>query len=247
MNGSISWIAPKNTTAVMGLPIGRINDLDNRVTRLESGSTPSVTINNVYELALGTCDGSNRIFFVEHLPKYIDINGLTYFVTDAYTISGPTSYVTPSESTDGIRTVFTFVDKMPSFVTMNTIDYFNGDGYTLTSSGDNYIVTFDVPPANGATIYGYVGTLYQITVDATIAPLPNSVVTSFFDTNMNVETPSGTIDGSNTIFTVSNTPKWVVVNGRKYYSGDGYTYSAPTITLDALITPPVGSTLRSIY
>ena len=62
---------------------------------------------------------------------------------------------------------------------------------------------------------------------------------------VNVETPSGTIDGVNTAFTVANEPKYVVVNTLTYFSGGGYTYASGTITFD--IPPATGSVIRSIY
>lgn len=62
---------------------------------------------------------------------------------------------------------------------------------------------------------------------------------------LNIETPSGTANGSNTDFTVSNTPKYVVVNTLTYFEGGGYSYSGGTITFD--IPPVTGSTIRSIY
>lgn len=60
-----------------------------------------------------------------------------------------------------------------------------------------------------------------------------------------VETPTGTANGSNTDFTVSNEPKYVVVNALTYFDGAGYTYSGGTITFD--IPPVTGSSIRSIY
>lgn len=46
-----------------------------------------------------------------------------------------------------------------------------------------------------------------------------------------VETPSGTVDGSNTVFTVSNTPAYINVDGINKYLTVHYTYSAPTVTI----------------
>jgi molecular chaperone GrpE (heat shock protein) len=47
-----------------------------------------------------------------------------------------------------------------------------------------------------------------------------------------VETPTGTVNASNTVFTVTAEPKWVVADGVTYYDGAGYTYAALTITMD---------------
>lgn len=47
-----------------------------------------------------------------------------------------------------------------------------------------------------------------------------------------VETPVGTVNAVNTIFTVTAEPKWVVSDSATYFNGAGYTYAALTITLD---------------
>lgn len=62
---------------------------------------------------------------------------------------------------------------------------------------------------------------------------------------VNIETPVGTVNGSNITFTVSNTPKFIVVDGMVRFSTLGYTYAAPTITVDVL-APPM-EYIRSIY
>lgn len=56
---------------------------------------------------------------------------------------------------------------------------------------------------------------------------------------VNFETPVGTVNDSNTIFTVSNTPVYINVNGLVYTAGNGIfsSYSNPTITLSS----PVGT------
>ena len=45
------------------------------------------------------------------------------------------------------------------------------------------------------------------------------------------ETPVGTINGVNDTFTVSYTPKAVILNGVTYFENDGYTLSTLTITM----------------
>ena len=54
---------------------------------------------------------------------------------------------------------------------------------------------------------------------------------------VNIEIPSGTVDGSNLTFTVTKEPKVVVIDGMARRSTKGYTYSLGTITVDSL-TPP---------
>lgn len=44
-------------------------------------------------------------------------------------------------------------------------------------------------------------------------------------------TPTGTIDGSNTVFGVTASPKSVIADGTTYFLNNGYTYSSPNITM----------------
>lgn len=49
---------------------------------------------------------------------------------------------------------------------------------------------------------------------------------------VSTEVPSGSVNGLNTIFTVTAEPKWVVSDGVVYFNSNGYTYGALTITMD---------------
>lgn len=62
---------------------------------------------------------------------------------------------------------------------------------------------------------------------------------------VSVETPTGTVDGSNTVFTVSNAPVFIVVDGVNKYETLHYTYVAGTITITDG-APPV-QFIRSHY
>lgn len=57
-------------------------------------------------------------------------------------------------------------------------------------------------------------------------------------TTLTAEVPVGTVNGSNTSFTVSHTPLFIIIDGMFKIVGQGYTFSNPTITTDAL-NPPV--------
>ena len=46
-----------------------------------------------------------------------------------------------------------------------------------------------------------------------------------------IETPTGSVNASNTSFTVSAEPQYVVSDGITYFDGAGYTYSALTVTM----------------
>lgn len=60
-----------------------------------------------------------------------------------------------------------------------------------------------------------------------------------------VETPTGDVDDSNTTFTVTAEPKWVIVNGITYFDGAGYSYASLTLTLNGPVG--TGGFIRSIY
>lgn len=51
------------------------------------------------------------------------------------------------------------------------------------------------------------------------------------------ETPVGAVDGVNTTYTVTHTPLFVIADSNFRIAGQGYTYAAPTITMDPLIPP----------
>lgn len=70
----------------------------------------------------------------------------------------------------------------------------------------------------------------NVSVDATDPFHP--IVSATAGASITVETPVGTVDGVNTVFTVSAEPKWVVSDGITIFSGAGYTYLALSITMD---------------
>lgn len=67
------------------------------------------------------------------------------------------------------------------------------------------------------------------------------------------ETPAGTVDGSNTIFTVVNTPIYIVVDGLTRIlvsdindlNGNGFTFSSGTIIVNPNVPPT--SFIRSYF
>lgn len=80
-----------------------------------------------------------------------------------------------------------------------------------------------------------------VTIDNTNPQYP--VVTATGGNGVTVETPTGTVDGSNVSFTVTAEPKWIVSDGVTYFAGAGYTYAALTVTMDSA---PF-SFIRNIY
>lgn len=78
-----------------------------------------------------------------------------------------------------------------------------------------------------------------------VDPATNRVLVSATGIGVNVETPTGTVNGSNVTFTVVNTPVAVIIDGITKFSGFGYTYAAGTITVDS-DGPPV-QYIRTFY
>lgn len=62
---------------------------------------------------------------------------------------------------------------------------------------------------------------------------------------VNIETPSGTVNGTNLSFNVSNEPKYIIVDGVSKFVTTHYTYSGGTITLLADNSP--SQFIRSVY
>lgn len=75
----------------------------------------------------------------------------------------------------------------------------------------------------------------------------NVTITSSGGGGVSYEEPVGAVNDSNTTFTVSNTPVYIIVNGAQYLVGTGLftSYSAPTITLSSAVG--TGGFIRSAY
>src|SRR5579872_1407981 len=50
---------------------------------------------------------------------------------------------------------------------------------------------------------------------------------------LDFETPTGSVNGSNVTFTVSNTPLYIITDNQTYFENEGYTISGSTVTMDA--------------
>lgn len=129
---------------------------------------------------------------------------------------GSLDFETPTGTIDDSNVTFDVVNT-PLYLVVNGAQYFEGVHYTLVG----LTITLDNPIGTGGFIR------------------------SAFGTGISIETPTGTVDDSNVDFTVSNEPKYIVVNGAQYFSGAGYTYLAGTITLDNPVG--TGGFIRSVY
>jgi hypothetical protein len=59
-----------------------------------------------------------------------------------------------------------------------------------------------------------------------------TVASSGGGAGVSVETPTGTVNGSNTDFTPSAEPTYVIADGITYFDGAGYTWNDPTVEMD---------------
>lgn len=101
---------------------------------------------------------------------------------------------------------------------------------------DSIVDTFEITRAQegtSASAHNTSGKTYRIALVPTAG-----VIQQIIDAISVVSTPTGTVDGSNSVFTVTAEPKWVVSDGIVLFDGLGYTYSALSITLD--IPPSYG-------
>lgn len=129
---------------------------------------------------------------------------------------GSLDFETPTGTVDDSNVTFD-VTETPLYLVINGAQYFEGVHYSLAG----LTITLNNPVGTGGFIR------------------------SAFGTGITVENPTGTVDDSNVSFTVSNEPKYIVVNGAQYFSGAGYTYLAGTITLDNPVG--TGGFIRSVY
>ncbi len=129
---------------------------------------------------------------------------------------GSLDFETPTGTIDDSNLSFDVLNT-PLYLVVNGAQYFEGVHYTLAG----LTITLNDPVGTGGFIR------------------------SAFGSGITIETPTGTVDDSNTTFTVTSEPKYVVINGAQYFAGAGYTYLAGTITLDNPVG--TGGFIRSVY
>ena len=90
----MQFTIPSTTTAVMGIPIGKLTDLERRVKALEEsggggGGGVGYTIETPSGALYDQASGSGGInFVVTHAPIFIVADGLVYFESVGYSRSG---------------------------------------------------------------------------------------------------------------------------------------------------------------
>jgi len=161
-------------------------------------------------------EGVTKIVIGDNLTAVRTANGVVISGENGGGGGTNLDFETPTGTVDDSNVTFT-VANTPLYLVINGAQYFEGVHYTLAT----LTITLNNPVGTGGFIR------------------------SAFGTGLSVETPTGTVDDSNTSFTVANTPKYIVVNGAQYFSGAGYTYLAGTITLDNPVG--IGGFIRSVY
>jgi len=162
-------------------------------------------------------EGVSEIVFADNLTVTRTANGVSVSGENGGSGgSGGIDFETPVGTVDDSNLDFS-VSNTPLYIVVNGAQMFEGAGYSYLAG----VISLNNPVGTGGFIR------------------------SAFGTGISVETPTGTVDDSNLAFTVTNEPKYIVVNGAQYFAGAGYTYAAGTITLDNPVG--TGGFIRSIY
>jgi hypothetical protein len=143
----------------------------------------------------------------------------------------------------------------------NGIYVFNGSGVALTRATDmdawaevpGLVIVVQEGTANADTLWlstaNQGGTLGTTGITFTNIPLSAG---GYSNSNfVDKETPSGTVNGSNTTFTLANTPtagsEHVYLNGLLQESGSGNDYTISGSTITYLTAPATGDKIRVSY
>ena len=185
---------------------------------IEYGGGPGVMPNIIVRTASGQrFQGVTEIVFADNLTVTKTNNGVSVSGENGGGGGGGgLDFETPSGTIDDSNVTFDVLNT-PLYLVVNGAQYFEGVHYSLAG----LTITLNDPIGTGGFIR------------------------SAFGTGISIETPTGTVDDSNVDFTVTNEPKYIVVNGAQYFAGAGYTYLAGTITLDYPIG--TGGFIRSVY
>ena len=140
---------------------------------------------------------------------------LTFSSTGGGGGGGSFTVLTATGSIDDTNKTFSF-SSAPSILSINGSLYNAGEtsGGVVMWTLIGLVATLANPIGSGGSIFG---------------------ITS--SSSGGFEIPVGTINGSNKVFTVSHTPKYIIVDGVTYFENYGYTLSTLTITTDIA---PVG-------
>jgi hypothetical protein len=207
------------------------------------------------QIPLGTIDGINRIFLLKFAPTtalWLYLNGVYQTEGVDYTLFGNiitfttaphagagmiATYIygnaipliateTPSGVVDGTNTVFTLQHIPTGAIMVYVGGVYQTRGVDYTNNGN--IITFVIPPDAESII----------TVEYFFSGPADSIINSISN-----ETPAGTIDGTNTHFTISRIPSFLMIqqNQGLLVPGVGYTISGTNLTF--AMAPNIGDVL----
>lgn len=231
----------------------------------------SLIIDN--ETPSGTINGSNTGFTLANSPNpatslQLYANGVEQVLTTDYTLSGASITFTTAPATgDLLRAYYRYAPG-----SANYLFYFDNETPLGLQNGSNVTFTLANVPNPSASLRLYLNGIEQIpatdytlssdTITFTTAPATVDqmvafyralvlTVTSFSLANFaDNETPSGTINGSNKIFTLANAPNpaaclELLANGVRQLLNTDFTLAANTITFTT--APATGDLLRAYY
>lgn len=215
-----------------------------------SGITPGGT-GGWSEQPSGSMNGVNTTFTLTSSPSpstglILALNGLILRPGTDYTLSGATiTMASAPSSTDWLRAWYDFSYSFNAESPSNTSPL--GGIYTVAGVPLSSTLIFAVNGlvALNATDY----TLSTSTVDFTDAPEVtdwalawyNEYAVSGYSYN---ETPSGSINGTNTAFTITTAPSGVMVVVNGVLQAEGLTYTRSGVTITFLAAPTSGDWIR---
>lgn len=161
-------------------------------------------------------EGVAEIVFAANLTVTKTSNGISVSGENGGGGGTGLDFETPTGDVDDSNVAFTATET-PLYLVVNGAQLFEGVHYSLSG--------LDITLNNPVGVGGF--------------------IRSAFGTGITVESPTGDIDDSNVTFTVSNEPKYVVVNGAQYFASAGYSYAGGTITLDNPVG--TGGFIKSVY
>jgi hypothetical protein len=231
--------------------MARIGRPPQQITGTSGGGTPSGGVGAWSEQPSGSMNGTNLTFTLAAAPSpsaglILALNGLILRPGTDYSLSGQTiTLVNAPSSTDWLRAWYDFGYLYNAEAPTNSSPL--GGIYTLAAAPFSSTLIFAVNGLVALQSTDY--TLSSATVDFTDAPDSDDWALAWYSTAATSgysynETPSGSINGSNTAFTLTATPSgcMVVVNGLLQAEGLTYTRSGTTITF--LTAPTSGDWIR---
>jgi hypothetical protein len=195
------------------------------------------------ETPTGTIDAANTSFSVANTPAFVIVDGMYRVAGQGYTFDGVITVDVTVPPVQFIRSFFLASSGFRQEIPTGTV---NASNVTFTVLNEPLYVVIDGLVRTSGNGYSYAtGT---ITVDSLAPPVQN--IRSYYYASVTAktltqETPTGTVNGVNTLFTTANTPLYVIVDGMFRVSGFGYSYAGVTITVDSL-APPV-QFIRSFF